>query len=125
MGPKQPKSGRDTPVSVLPTWEPALVSARLEEVKAAEGQSRRRGGSGERSGGGSGRCPARGSRLPEVQGGPGRAVNGPDVRRSPPAPLPPATSVALRVSLLLLSSALSFLGSGCQVSARSELFINC
>ncbi|XP_077030356.1 sperm-associated antigen 17 isoform X2 [Agelaius phoeniceus] len=31
MGPKQPKSGRDTPVSVLPTWEPALVSARLEE----------------------------------------------------------------------------------------------
>ncbi|XP_054125862.1 sperm-associated antigen 17 [Melozone crissalis] len=31
MGPKQPKSGRDTPGSVQPTWEPALVSARLEE----------------------------------------------------------------------------------------------
>ncbi|XP_059696328.1 sperm-associated antigen 17 [Haemorhous mexicanus] len=31
MGPKQPKSGRDTPVSMLPSWEPALVSARLEE----------------------------------------------------------------------------------------------
>ncbi|XP_041267052.1 sperm-associated antigen 17 isoform X3 [Onychostruthus taczanowskii] len=31
MGPKQPKSGRETAASGLPTWEPALVSARLEE----------------------------------------------------------------------------------------------
>ncbi|XP_037990699.1 sperm-associated antigen 17 isoform X2 [Motacilla alba alba] len=31
MGPKPPKSVRDTPVSGLPSWEPALVSARLEE----------------------------------------------------------------------------------------------
>ncbi|XP_064266416.1 sperm-associated antigen 17 isoform X4 [Passer domesticus] len=31
MGPKQPKSGRETAVSGLPSWEPALVSARLEE----------------------------------------------------------------------------------------------
>ncbi|XP_053826887.1 sperm-associated antigen 17 isoform X2 [Vidua macroura] len=31
MGPKRAKPGRETPVPELPSWEPALVSARLEE----------------------------------------------------------------------------------------------
>lgn len=44
MGPKRSKSDRESLVPGLPSWEPALVSARLEEVKATEGQSRRRGG---------------------------------------------------------------------------------
>lgn len=130
MGPKRSKSDRESLVPGLPSWEPALVSARLEEVKAADGQSRRRGGKG-----GSGLEETRTAPRPGdrgCRGAPrrsgvalGRAVSGPDVRWSPLplCPLPP--SVALRVSLLLLTSTLSFLGSGCQVSARSELFINC
>lgn len=46
MGPKRPKTGGAAAPAGGPVsnWEPALVSARLEEVKAAEGQGRGRSG---------------------------------------------------------------------------------
>lgn len=142
MGPKRPKTGGVASAgAAAKSWEAALVSAHLEEVKAAEGQGRGRQAPDPNVGGGWGEPGLRrpssllrpgcgGVAAGGSAGSPGwprgREADRPDGRWSCPSVAPrPGPQQRPGGFLAFPPRRFSFWGAGYQVLAGSELFINC